>query len=570
MKFLIMKNSRTTSIFLLCCLAAMPMLSCKKLDPTVYSVIRPEDFFQSQDQIIAFTSSGYANVAGYFGNIVLEVGVTSDEFSNPLRSNDGWGTNDDQMAHNFRANEGYSTGAWNSAFGGVATCNRLIEFLQNLQTDQTSAIAELRALRAFYLWGALDLFGNIPLELRFEKADPAPSQLEPAEAFQIIEKELLESLPYLASGKSQATYAKMNKATANMILAEMYINAQRFGVSAKWTDAAAVTDSIINSGDYSLSPGYFSNFFIKNESSPENIFVIPFERNRIDNNFEHSTLHQSADKTFGLAAQPWGGYTIKSDFYNSFDSSDNRRGMFIVGQQYTKDAAPQWDAVVGFKYSNPQSQFKLYNWSEDYNVLSNTERQFWNLPTLAPGQTYKDLSPADQEKAGSIVIDPNAVPIPRTISGRSEDMIKYRDEARMGKFEIEVGTNLGTGSNNDFPIFRYAEALLIRTEALWRLDPGNAEALNLVNQIRDRVHLDPLNQLTEDALYHELKHELALEGKSRPILIRFGHWEDEWNWKYIDPSKPGDPYFRATYKRFFPIPESALNTNKNLKQNTGY
>ncbi len=244
--------------------------------------------------------------------------------------------------------------------------------------------------------------------------------------------------------------------------------------------------------------------------------------------------------------------------------------MFIVGQQYTKDAGPVWDASLGFKYSNPQDQFKLYNWSEDYNVLSNTERQFWNLPTLAPGQTYEDLSPQDQEKAGSIVIDPSPIPIPRTISGRAEDMIKYRDEARMGKFEIEVGTNVGTGSDNDFPIFRYAEALLIRAEALWRLDNASPEALNLVNQIRERTGLDALGQLTKDDLYLEIKNELGLEGKARQTLIRFGHWEDEWNWKYTDPDKPGDVYVPSPNKRLFPIPESALNTNPNLKQNPGY
>ncbi len=544
--------------------------SCKKLDPQVYDQIRPEDFFQTEDQIVAFTSSGYANVAGYRGTMVLEVGVTSDELSNPLRSNDGWGTNDDQMAHNFKANEGYIAGAWNNAFGGVGTCNRLIEFLQKLNTDQKSAIAELRALRAFYLWEAFDLFGNIPIELRFEEANPAPSQLPAAEAFKIIEDELLQSIPDLNPGKSQATYAKMNMATANMILAELYINAERLGLAPKWAEAAAAAQAVINTGDYSLTPGYFTNFLIHNETSPENIFVIPYERNRIDNTVVHEALHQSADKTFGLAAQPWGGFSVKSDFYNSFDEDDRRRGMFIVGQQYTKDAGPVWDASLGFKYSNPQDQFKLYNWSEDYNVLSNTERQFWNLPTLAPGQTYEDLSPQDQEKAGSIVIDPSPIPIPRTISGRAEDMIKYRDEARMGKFEIEVGTNVGTGSDNDFPIFRYAEALLIRAEALWRLDNASPEALNLVNQIRERTGLDALGQLTKDDLYLEIKNELGLEGKARQTLIRFGHWEDEWNWKYTDPDKPGDVYVPSPNKRLFPIPESALNTNPNLKQNPGY
>lgn len=546
------------------------MPSCKKLDPQVYDQIRPENFFTSEDQIVAFTSSGYANVAGYFGTMVLEVGVTTDELSNPLRSNDGWPTNDDQMAHDFKASEGYVDGAWNNAFGGVGTCNRLIEFLQGLKTDQTAAIAELRALRAFYLWEALDLFGNIPVEFRFAEADAAPSQVTPAVAYKAIEDELLASIPKLSAGKGLATYGKMNQATAYMLLANLYINAERYGIAPKWTEAAAAAQAVINTGDYSLTPGYFSNFLIHNESSGENIFVIPFERNRISNNIVHEALHQSADATFGLSAQPWGGYSVKSDFYNSFDQDDERRGMFIVGQQYTKEAGPIWDPSLGFKYSNPQDQFKLFNCTEDYNALSNIERQFWNLPTLATGQSAADLSPQDQEKACGIVIDPSPTPIPRAISGRSEDMIKYRDEARMGKFEIEVGTNVPTGSDNDFPIYRYAETLLLRAEALWRLDHGSVEALNLVNQIRERAGLADLGQLTDVALYKEIKHELGLEGKARPVMIRFGHWEDEWNWKYTDPAKPGDVYVPSVNKRWFPIPETALNTNSNLKQNPGY
>jgi hypothetical protein len=75
------KIKNIISILLLSCCVALSILSCKKLDPTVYSEILPEDFFKTEEQIIAFTSSGYANVAGYFNNIVLEIGVTSDEFS---------------------------------------------------------------------------------------------------------------------------------------------------------------------------------------------------------------------------------------------------------------------------------------------------------------------------------------------------------------------------------------------------------------------------------------------------------------------------------------------------------
>ena len=556
-------------IIMICVFGLLYTQSCD-LEPEVFSEILPENFFKDEDQIIAFTSSAYSSLNGWFGTFVQEGGVLSDELANPLRSNDGWGTNADLMSHNFRANDNWVRGPWGIAFGGTATCNRLIEFLQALETDQTIAISELRALRALYLWVGLDTYGNIPVDLRFAEADLTPSQKTPAEAFAIIETELKESIPNLNPGKSTSTYAKMNQSAANMVLAQLYINAERYGVGPKWAEAAATTKLIIDTGDYSLEPGYFSNFFINNTSSSENILVIPYERNRIGNSLNHATLHQSASPTFGLSAQPWGGYSVKADFYNSFDSNDYRRGMFMTGQQYTKAAGPLWDATLGFLYSNPQDEFKIFDCGEDYNVLKNVERAHWGLPQLASGQTANDLSQTDFEVACGIVLEPTPNPILREVSGRSEDMIRYRDGARMAKFELEVGTNVPTGINNDYPIFRYAEVLLIRAEALWRQSSGNAESLILVNELRSRAGLTALGALTQDDLYWEYRHEMAIEGHGRRAAIRFGHFEDEWDWKSTDPAAPGDTYVPALYKRWYPIPERDLETNPNLVQNPGY
>ncbi|MBQ4913791.1 RagB/SusD family nutrient uptake outer membrane protein [Maribacter sp. MMG018] len=556
-------------IILIAILGFSCMQSCE-LEPEVYSEIRPENFFEDDEQLIAFTSSAYSSLNGWFGQFVQEQGMMTDEMANPLRSNDGWGTNTDIMSHNFRANDNWVGGVWGIAFSGVATCNRLIEFLEGLDTDQNTAIAELRALRALYLWAGMDTYGNIPVELRFAEANPTPSQVSPAEAFAVIEEELLAAIPDLNPSKDQTTYAKMNRAAGNMLLATLYINAERYGVSAKWAEAAAAAQEVIDTGDYSLESGYFSNFMISNEGSSENILVIPYERNQIDNSIAHATLHQSSSPTFGLASQPWGGYSVQGDFYNSFDENDNRRGMFITGQQYTKDAGPIWDATLGFLYSNPKEEYEITDCGEDYNILTNVERAHWGFPELEDGQTAADLSPEELKLACGIVIMPNPDPIMRDESGRAEDMILYREGARMAKYEYEVGTNVGTGSNNDFPIFRYAETILIRAEALWRLDNGSVEALSLVNQIRDRAGLPTLGALTEDDLYQEYRHELALEGRARPIIIRFGHWEDEWNWKSSDPAAPGDTYVPDVKNRWYPIPENELNSNPELVQNTGF
>lgn len=564
----VMKKISTIMMFV----AGLFIAQSCDVEPEFFSEISPENFFENEAQVVAFTSSGYEELGEYYTIAVLEGSVITDEMINPLRSNDGWGTNTDVMSHNFSPEEGSLGGAWNMAFPGVATCNRLIEFLEGLDTDNATSIAELRALRAFYLWVGLDFYGNIPVELKFFDANPAPSQVTPAEAFAIIESELLAVIPSLNEAKDASTYAKVNQATANMILAKLYINAKKYGVDAHWSEAAAAAQAVIATGNYTLESGYFSNFLINNEGSAENIWVVPYDKTNLNTNYNiiHQTMHQSASPTFGLAATPWGGFSVQEDFYNSFDNADNRKGMFIVGQQYSKEAGPIWDLSTGFQYSNPQPEFELDNCGEDYDLLDNDERTHFGLPTLADGDNADDLSAADRRTACNIVIDPNYNPVPTSISERTEDMVLYRGGARMAKYEHEVGTNLGVGSDNDLPIFRYAETLLIRAEALWRQNSGDAEAISLVNQIRSRAGLAPLGALTEDDLFTEFKHEMAMEGQGREILIRFGHWGDEWFFKSTDSDDPGDVYVPGSHKIWHPIPQDQIDANPNLVQTAGY
>ena len=93
----------------------------------------------------------------------------------------------------------------------------------------------------------------------------------------------------------------------------------------------------------------------------------------------------------------------------------------------------------------------------------------------------------------------------------------------------------------------------------------------IVNTIRARAGLSPLSSLSEDDLYQEMKKELALEGFSREITIRFDHWEDDWFLKGIGNMK-GVPSvnLKDTTRRIFPIPTYAMQANPNLTQNPGY
>jgi hypothetical protein len=253
-------------------------------------------------------------------------------------------------------------------------------------------------------------------------------------------------------------------------------------------------------------------------------------------------LHQSSLGTFDLNATPWGGFAFQTEFYESFEEDDYRKGMFIIGQQYTSKAGPNWSDTAGFNYSNAADEFKLENCIEDFD---NYTAEF---QAILDGGCNIFITPEYNE-----------------IDGR----YPYRNGPRWGKFELPIGEDFDIST--DFPIYRLAGVMLARAEALWRLDNNNAESLVIVNQIRSRAGLDNLISLSEDDLYQEMKKELVLEGFSRAITIRFDHWEDDWFLKGIGNMK-GSPSvnLKDTTRRFFPIPINALQSNSSLVQNPGY
>jgi hypothetical protein len=98
-----------------------------------------------------------------------------------------------------------------------------------------------------------------------------------------------------------------------------------------------------------------------------------------------------------------------------------------------------------------------------------------------------------------------------------------------------------------------------------------SEALDYVNLIRGRAHatLIGASDLTLDFILDERARELNFEGHRRTDLIRFGKFTGSsyvWPWKgnTLDGASIPDTY------RVFPIPQSALQANLNLKQNPGY
>jgi hypothetical protein len=143
-----------------------------------------------------------------------------------------------------------------------------------------------------------------------------------------------------------------------------------------------------------------------------------------------------------------------------------------------------------------------------------------------------------------------------------------------------MGSDPGNMSN-DYPVFRYADVLLMKAEALFR--SGNAaEALPLVNQIRDRAGVPALTTLDGPLsfdlaagdvpggeLFNEIGREMFAENHRRQDLIRWGFFTDVEKW-VLPFYNPGDVMTTDDYTTLFPVHSDKLSANPNLTQNPGY
>lgn len=129
--------------------------------------------------------------------------------------------------------------------------------------------------------------------------------------------------------------------------------------------------------------------------------------------------------------------------------------------------------------------------------------------------------------------------------------------------------------DTDFHMFRIEDVYLMYAEAILRGGSGSlSQALDYVNQIRARAYKSTganisQNDLTLDYILDERARELYWECHRRTDLIRFGRFSESaylWPWKGGVP----DGISRPKHLDVFPIPNSDIGANPNLRQNNGY
>ena len=516
---------KTWNKYLILSLLVVVFTACTDLEEEVFSELTADNFPTTEAQFISALGATYTSLYGVGNhNSYYSLNeVSTDEAAIPHRGAD-WFDGGQWLRvhrHEYTDSEESVKNGWVNLYGGISNCNRVIELFEALVADGKVAAedaaaftAEVKTLRAYFYYWLLDLYGNVPLVTSFSDAPQNPTNNSRQEVYNFIQSELETNVPLLTQSKDASTYARFNYWAGKALQVRLYLNAEVYTGNAQYQAALDGANEIINANLYSLESDYFVNFDEENSGSNENILVVPYDQSQAQGfNLAHMTLHYSSQATFGLTEQPWNGYCSLSDFYNSYDDTDKRKGV-------SGDQTVRGNFVAGAQYDAAGA--RLQDGSAEPADPDGADLTF--MPAL------NELEPAAFRQAG----------------------------ARIGKYEFAAGAT--ANMSNDFVLFRYSGILLDAAECEKRLG-NDAAALTLTNQVRLRAGMSDFGTMSMDDLLAERGRELFFEGTRRPDLVRHGKWGEAWNFK--------DAHSNANLE-IFPIPAEQMGANPNLVQNPGY
>ena len=453
------------------------------------------------------------------------------------------GENIHPSIHNFMSSDDPAS-YWADLASGITKCNKIIEEFK--ETPKVAAPARL--MRAFYHFILMDSYGDVPVLDHLPADNEAVVRSPRKEVAEFIEKEVKECLPDLSDKNDASTYGKPNKWMAEALLVKLYINwgvytcgdVTKYDAAAtknsKLDECVKYCDDIIGSGLFNLNDPYRKKFMFDNGPQIKDfIYAMPYDKvsaqgmlygryrafRRIDDGDTEGYYGGKMGKSCaGICA-------MNPEFADLFClEGDDRNDAVLKGKVFIHDA------ITGEETDKPY-------------IYKGTQLELTKTITLQEG--------------GLATLNCGATP----------------DGWRQGYRSIKFYPNPNEYSaynryqSNDVPIFRYADIILTKAEAIKR----GATATNgdtpqsLFNQIRSYVHaplLDHDPSLQE--ILDERGREFFDENWRRNDMIRFGTFESEYGFhKHSNP----DARFDKTC-RILPVPDDILKENTNWEQNPGY
>lgn len=524
------------------------LASCSDfLETSPKDALSPSTTWKTAEDVDKFIVACYAGWANYGDASILYMDAGSD------------------IAYNNFPWEGWTNignGLWTAAnpgagfydYGIISRCNNVVDNIDKATISDTlvknNLLGQALAIRAFQYLNMNFWYGGVPIvEHIYENAEAAkvPRNTE-AEVWAFVDKDIKRAIQLLNEQPAVRGRIAKGAALAIKMRADLY--------QEKWQEAADAAKDIITLGQYELDADYAAPFTIAGKNSKE---IIAAE--------EYDETQRSL-------------YTL-GQFYNNGDGgwssvvpTQNLVDLYLMTDGLPISESSLYDASHPFANRDPRmAKTILYPGCDYWGGVYNT------LDKQVDGQTNPNYPTAAD----------NASKTALTWAKYLYPLSQYSDMWATPASVI---------------VFRYAEVLLTRAEALNELNGPTAEVYSLLDQLRTRAGMPAVDQTkyaTKEALREVIRREraveLAGEGLRRADIVR---WKDTAG-NMVAASvlnqtltrivgtvdmTGSDPTTRATITtgtlenietrifkdnyRYYPIPLDAIEKNPKLTQNTGY
>ncbi len=534
--------------------------ACHKLDETDYSSFTNTNFYTNPTEVVSAVLRPYTHTNAWITscgqtNYWRISELSGDQLAWPIKGVDGQDNGNWIRLHYHKwviDDQDIINNPWSLFWSGVGYCNDPIASIGSrtaaemgiTEEAKTQYLGELHLLRAFYYLKMMDTWGNIPIVTQV--GTPINPPTKPRDSvFLFVESEILaykDQVPDL----SPSMVGRFTKAGAQAMLAELYLNAEKWTGTQRYADCIKACDALINNtagsqtgAGMALDSNLDMTYSNTNENSQEIIWSIAYDyqkstfRSNLSSDFYHFNQQQIYDGTFGGN----NGIVLIPGTFAKYKANDLRRkDWFLVGPQYVfPDNAAKPDS------SQPVTGIREYS-GKPLVFMDNIRRN----STLAAGQ------------------DPNSLPSDMT-TGEENSGVRF-NKYKPGR------TADPHYFSNDWAVYRLSWIYFAKAESLMRLN-GNAatqQAVDLVNDVRKR-DFSAADRASEeyttgnfnmDSLLEERGREFIFEGWRRQDLIRFGKFTTGSWW---DHPADGDNHWEL-----FPIPLTQTQNNPGLVQNPGY
>lgn len=422
--------------------------------------------------------------------------------------------------------------------------------LKNRFEAEARFVLALRYLRMVQHFGAIPLIKETPVNLDESALPRTDKNLVLDYALENVQY-AIDHLPERYTG---ANLGRINKGAAYMLKANIYLykaSIKQYHEGAAdpqlWKQAYEAAAAVLKMG-YGLVDDYAEVFKQANNLNTTEVILA---RQYVEDKITHMLPVLASPAGTGITGNGWASFCPTRELVDSYLCTDGQD----IRSSALYDPAKPWE--------NRDKRLK-----KTFMLAGE--------PVLRPNGKYSAYQPHPAYNMGE------------KINSEGGGITGYM----YLKFNEPEYVKTGAGFAN-WPIYRYAETLLIIAEALNEYQPGDPQIKTMIDQIRKRAGLslvsnsDLANQaVMRKLIREERRHEFVAEHKRYFDILRWKIAEDVLNTaaeginsNQNDPI--GDwtkPRFLAQNRKFdkskhylWPVPQNSIDKNKNLlPQNPGW